>query len=573
MIYEIVNVGKGLISSIVPENLLLINDETSTIVERTREQISSLILTKSLVRGTIYKITGVHKSLYNDGTESGTTIFLEALSDDTLSAIGYGEFWDPLYGSTSIWDDKSTLVSSISAQPVGNFTNNENITSNNGATATMIGIPFILGDRNHIVILSNLIGDWSSVSSITGNTSGATLLIAQISRKTSYTDEKIIWGGYSWTNISGNLGSNVDVLNLSVDWLKDTYSLDDYNKSIHIIEYDNENDFIYRRFDPLLNNNVINTYDNFQDYNQDEGLASSIASFMFGNSNLFNNNVSNSYLECINFMGNRISNNVLSNNSAIFNNIIMGGSSIIDYNNLTNSYIGHNLLLDSNITNNQLYDGGEISHNSFSAGGIYNNILHTSQILLNVSDSGNIVNNILESNSVISGNSVSTQSVIEKNKLVNSYIADNNIINFSNILKNNLNNATILNNVMSDALIEGNTCNTLSFIENNTVVNTSKIYMNILNHNSKILNNSLTTSLIQFNMLNDGVLSIGTGIDILSKTISLITFEGGIVIGDITAATILFSNYHKTVYGKPDGTTKIRYYNNNDLLIIADILD
>jgi hypothetical protein len=42
---------------------------------------------------------------------------------------------------------------------------------------------------------------------------------------------------------------------------------------------------------------------------------------------------------------------------------------------------------------------------------------------------------------------------------------------------------------------------------------------------------------------------------------------------DVTGATIIYSDFPKTIYKKPDGTIKLRYYNNADTLVFADITD
>jgi hypothetical protein len=40
---------------------------------------------------------------------------------------------------------------------------------------------------------------------------------------------------------------------------------------------------------------------------------------------------------------------------------------------------------------------------------------------------------------------------------------------------------------------------------------------------------------------------------------------------DMTTATIVFADYSKTAYKRPDGTFKLRYYNNSDVLVISAI--
>ena len=42
---------------------------------------------------------------------------------------------------------------------------------------------------------------------------------------------------------------------------------------------------------------------------------------------------------------------------------------------------------------------------------------------------------------------------------------------------------------------------------------------------------------------------------------------------DLSAATLIFDGNIKEVYQRPDGALKIKYYNNSDALVIADIAD
>ena len=46
-----------------------------------------------------------------------------------------------------------------------------------------------------------------------------------------------------------------------------------------------------------------------------------------------------------------------------------------------------------------------------------------------------------------------------------------------------------------------------------------------------------------------------------------------IIVPDLSAAILLFDSNIKEVYQRPDGALKIRYYDNSDALVIADIAD
>ena len=123
--------------------------------------------------------------------------------------------------------------------------------------------------------------------------------------------QKVIWGGYSWTNVNGNIGASVDVLNLNAEWTKNVYDTTNYNIAYDVIEYDYANDMIIRRFEKESNVDVKCSkaqYDIFVDNN---GLTyHSISVQQFGNEynileykGQLNIDVNNGYNECINFSG------------------------------------------------------------------------------------------------------------------------------------------------------------------------------------------------------------------------------------------------------------------------------
>ena len=99
-------------------------------------------------------------------------------------------------------------------------------------------------------------GDWSTATSITGAVSGATANIAGFVSPSYGVGDKVIWGGYSWTNVNGNIGASVDVLNLNAEWTKNVYDTTNYNISYDVIEYDYANDMIIRRSEKESNVDV-----------------------------------------------------------------------------------------------------------------------------------------------------------------------------------------------------------------------------------------------------------------------------------------------------------------------------
>jgi hypothetical protein len=85
----------------------------SGVITTTYTNLQSLITSNELNPGTLYKITGFNRNmpdgssenpndllpevLYNDGTNSGVTIYLRAITTNTLSESGHGEFYNPKY--------------------------------------------------------------------------------------------------------------------------------------------------------------------------------------------------------------------------------------------------------------------------------------------------------------------------------------------------------------------------------------------------------------------------------------------------------------------------------------------
>lgn len=60
-------------------------------------ELDDLISNNSLIPGSYYKVSGVHPTLYDDGTSSGTTIFIKATASNMLEKNGHGLFYNPKY--------------------------------------------------------------------------------------------------------------------------------------------------------------------------------------------------------------------------------------------------------------------------------------------------------------------------------------------------------------------------------------------------------------------------------------------------------------------------------------------
>lgn len=161
--------------------------------------------------------------LFNE-TYLGTTIYLQALTTNTLTKEGYGEFWNPKYNQEDPGDanDNKGMYTNIWAWDLGvtsgTFNRNENWTANNGATGTFVGTI----NTNKFIVHT---GDPTTMTSIIGDETGATGNVFELTTQPSYTTgTKVVWGGYSWTNLNGNLGKKIDLLTLDEEWVKNEYN-------------------------------------------------------------------------------------------------------------------------------------------------------------------------------------------------------------------------------------------------------------------------------------------------------------------------------------------------------------
>lgn len=555
----------------------------SSVIVKTKTEIDALISSNSLVEGATYKITGVHPALYNDGTNSGTTIYLQALTPNALAKEGYGEFWNPKYNQDvigfGVWSNFSTYNATVST---GTFVSNELITANNGATGKLAGN---ISSRTFIAFT----GNWAAATSITGNTSGATATINSVVVKSYAIGSKAIWGGYSWTNTTGLVGNSNSIVALDSNWSKDLYTSSDYNHVFDVIDYDYSNDWIERRYELKGSNEVIYTKFN------DDWLSignSAISVFMWGNAATPESykgtgscKIINSYFESVDFRGELLQSNTVTELSVIKNNIMLDGSYFTENNLESSSVISGNYLYASNFQKNNLHNSSiknnELDFNSTLENNVlemdsriesniigtnkylHNNRISKGEILSNKLYTGHIVGNVLfggyvRINSNIL-NGTGSQGGIQENTLSsNSYISNNTITNnpsnFSSIMHNNLSQS---------GSIDGNVMNYGSIMENN------------LQNGSSIGNNNFTNNgqITRCTLNMNSVIAMGQGNPLNAKAIQFAIMDKTLILIGVGANTHLNAGYVKNVYTRPDGTVKLRYIDNSDAVVVANITD
>ncbi len=443
----------------------------------TKAQADSLIAISALKKGYFYEISGCDTATFNDGTNSGNTLILQAAENNKFRKDGIGIFYNPKYTTAygfGLWTNRSTWRATLTA---GTFNANEAITANNGATGTL----FTTIDANRFIALT---GDWSTVTSITGNVSGATATIASVAVQSYSIGSKIIWGGYSWTNQHGAVGATTDVHSLDTAWSKNAYDTTNYNIAYDQITYDYGNDYIDSRYDAAGANYVLYTY--YDLHSQVKGNSLSV--FMWGNPSLVRDNkILDSYCETVNLYDGYFTNNILEDYSDFITNV---------------------------------FDSCRFKYNHFSG----NANVHVCNMFA----------------SLIYGNNNTTESDWGYSNISNSTLMDNVFEAGTFFYHQNIsNNSTISYNVFGGGYTQSDTLN-----------NASLKYCSFKNYS--------------------GV----SGASVTSKTIQFLTAEGDAQLaGNLNSATIIFGAYPKTLYIRPDGTYRLRWYNNSDVQVISKPTD
>lgn len=450
-------------------------------IKITKTQADALVSSSSLIKGKTYEISNAD-TLFSDGAGNSVTLFLKAIDINKFSVSGIGKFYNPKYLPNTldynIWHNVARSTSSTIA--TGTLLPGELITANNGATATLIsGFSF---NKVYYRILS---GDWSTATSITGNTSGATLPLTSNILPTYTVGTKRAWGGFMWQNVNGNVGTAPNIFTLNSEWTKLPYSETDYNVVYDEIEFDYTSGRITGRKDRF--NNIVKTSSAVIDYFGSLSLQGTpINVFGWGNPLITNNRVEGGYLECINIMG-KIKDNVVESYSAMYSNFMFTGFSYgTTYD---NSMSGNIVNQYSKMFGNVLIEGSYMNENIISQQStIYNNTSYNfctnyankvedrSEIYNNQNRRSHIYENVLTGRSKIYSNRQNENS----GGIIRNQVSDFSYIN-NNILSNNYTQAVasdqpwISGNILKSAYIQTNTLQVdfngrRAYINNNTLI-------------------------------------------------------------------------------------------------------
>lgn len=527
-------------------NNIINNPSGPAIVTITYPDLLLLISGDDLIPGTLYKITGFNKNiigqsilpeiLYDDGTDSGITIYMRALTTNKLASKGCGEFYNPKYTDANAY-------------------------YNTDGTGL-----YQIWDGNN--------------SDYPGNI--PTYAIGDV----------VFWGGYAWENITGSVGSYDDLMILNaLDWSKLPYSNTTYyQKVIDEIEVDWDNGIVVARRNAA--NNITVKFDASSYWAQ--GLNSTYILPAFGynpiayiswglygsTSNILSGNIYgisnitaiNSIIETVNFKGKALLNIYAYGGSFFDSNYIGCNANIADINLYNKSKFQGNTL-NSDITisatpsilNINIKDSSEFYSctllstcdiqliDLYQESKFYGNILASSTTIKNnfCTVKSSIYNNVLTSNSQIMNNLLYSNSAIFSNTLsLLGYVNNNLLNNFSTVNNCKINGVGILGAGIAGCNFQG--------ISSFSINNATSIYF------------SLTTSSFFNSTLN---LSSTTPANLTSKVLDKLQLNNvGTLTPNLNTATVIFdSNPFKNVFRNSAGTVRLSYTNASDVLTVVNI--
>jgi hypothetical protein len=397
------------------------------LVELTYSEAIDLLSGQDVVEGTRYLITGFDVDLYG-----GTDILVNGLLNSQFSVNGYGKFYNPNYGSMSVWNP---TIASYSV------------------------------------------------------------------------DTNVIYGGKVWKNLTGSIGSNDNIFTLDG---KNWELQDDYTNTDHYIAVWDQIEMstfglINSRYDSYRNNYVrVGQLDSDGNDRWFFCGVNPIAAFGWGNDNINDCNIKDSYFNCLNIIGTTTIYGVeMSNYSFMFDTTFKDSTieSLRFENesgcftlNLDNStFRSSNLDNNSNITgefnSNSTIENLNLSNNSY----MYDLIFYSSYLRYLNLDNNSTITNISASSSYFQNINMTNNSWISNIELTsggggNSYFERVDLSNRSYIT-----NVELYNSTMYEIKFDN-----YSYMQGNPHIdlynNSSMTYISLDNHSHISQNIGLTGS-------------------------------------------------------------------------------
>ena len=356
---------------------------------------------------------------------------------------------------------------------------------------------------------------------------------------------KVIWGGYSWTNVNGNVGASVDVLNLDGEWSKNTYDATNYNIAYDLIEYDYANDMIIRRFEKESNVDVKCSKAQYDIFVNDYGFTyHSISVQQFGNAFNYSSykgqlNIlcENGYNESINFSG-RYQVYLTFGIGAYQSNLTFGSGAFQVYLTFGSGAYQSNLTFGSNAYQDYLtFGGGAYQSNlTFGSNATQRNLTFGTNAFQNYLTFGGGAYQIY----LTFGSGAFQDYLTFGGGAYQIYLTFGIGAYQSNL--------TFGSGAFQDYLTFGGGASqyNLTFGSNATQRNLNFAENTQLNYNNQTINSNI-------------------------EYVSFRTKPK--VVPNLSTATYIYNGNIKEVYQRPDNALKIRYYDNSDVLQIVDIDD
>ena len=161
---------------------------------------------------------------------------------------------------------------------------------------------------------------------------------------------------------------------------------------------------------------------------------------------------------------------------------------------------------------------------------------------------------------------------IYNNLTENSYFYNNTLSGSSSFNSNTLSGGSdFYNNTLSGSSFNSNTLSSNSSFNSNTLSSNSSFNSNTLSSSSYFQNNTLSnSSYFQNNTIQSNSIWQFTN-TITGNTLQNITTNAANVNIDISAATDIYGTFSKNIFSRQDGTPRLSFVNNSDIVVIEDV--
>lgn len=550
-----------------------------------KPQLDNLIQNNLLVKGATYKISGVHTGtegvmpLYYDGETVGVTVILEAVANNKLSLKGTGIFYNPIYNveapNASMWNADSTYNTGETVFYGGYAWLNLN--GNVGVAVNQI----TLNEEWEKIPYSNT--DYYVVAYDEIDYDYQTDLI--IRRYESLGNNEVTCSLFSYYLMNNDIGG---IFIHPISLFKWGYPINFF--AVYGISNIKIEDSVFNCINsPARLLYDINLSQNCVFNNVESGVNTIINGLYLKNvSKIINCNIFGGFYQINLNINSNIENTFIDNDSNIYQISIQNNSSLSD-SSLTNSTISNLHIKDgatfnNNVLNNTTIYGLDMYYLSSFVNCTFNNNTQIKNIILYQQSKINILNST--GNCIIQNINFNQESKIEE-------VSFTNNCRFSEI---NLGQKTSITNLLfgenvvfssnqigMDSVIANTNFNINSSFRNNTAIDSLYINNTTLSEGAKIekcvFNNTAILSSVTLNnsvYLIDNIFENNSQIlnTTIPQSITNTIFEQKMVIDslDLSSATLIYSIDPKNVFILPNGSVKVRMYDNLGLLNTTDIL-